>query len=275
MKKILIILGSIVVIGGLLWFGLSYWIGGSIGGGGMQQYAPDTVQAGEPADITIIATATGGGGYIQGRFTDLTLHYRLVGENVYKSIPSQSIALPDNFNTVQSKTFQSEAYKFTIPAYPKSTTGEIEYYVEMTFDGYPSKTDGVKKIKVSESVADISANYLFKTWDDGTAYVEGNVIDHVSGCEVDGACKLIVQTGNQRVALVYTEGDLECLNIQAASWVKWGQNVNKGTAVKAYGAYNKLGSEERITFCGSKDYFILGADDQVPMGAYTEKLLMR
>jgi hypothetical protein len=26
-----------------------------------------------------------------------------------------------------------------------------------------------------------------------------------------------------------------------------------------------------LTFCGSKDYFILGADDPVPVGAYTEK----
>ncbi len=152
MKKILIILGSIFVIGCLSWLGLSYWIGGSVGGGGMQQYAPDTVEAGEPADITLIATATGGGGSIQGRFTNLSLSYRLVGENVYKSIQPQSIALPDNFKTVQSKTFQSEAYKFTIPAYPKDTTGEIEYYTEMTFDGYPSKTDGVKKIKIVNSV---------------------------------------------------------------------------------------------------------------------------
>lgn len=152
MKKILIILGSIVVVGCLLWFGLSYWIGGSIGGGGIQQYAPDTVQAGEPADITLIATATGGGGNIQGRFTNLILHYRLVGENAYKSIQPQSIILPDNFKTVQSKTFQSEAYKFTIPAYPKGTTGEIEYYTEMTFDGYPSKTDGIKKIKLGTDI---------------------------------------------------------------------------------------------------------------------------
>lgn len=161
MKKILIILGLIVVIGGLLWFGLSYWIGGSIGGGGMQQYAPDTVQAGEPADITIIATATGGGGNIQGRFTNLSLHYRLVGENTYKAIQPQQIDLPDNFKTVQSKTFQSETYKFTIPPYPKGTTGEIEYYTEMTFDGYQSHQDGVKKIKIISSPttsASVSSN---------------------------------------------------------------------------------------------------------------------
>lgn len=52
MKKILIILGSIVVVGCLSWFGLSYWYGGNRGGGGIQQYAPDTVQAGEPQSTT-------------------------------------------------------------------------------------------------------------------------------------------------------------------------------------------------------------------------------
>jgi len=153
MKKSLIIFGSIIVIGGLLWFGLVYWIGSGIGGGGSQQYAPDTVQAGESANVTLIVTATGGGGKIQGRFTNISLHYRLVGENTYKSIQPQSVVLPDNFQTVQSKTFQSEAYEFTIPPYPKGTVGEIEYYTEMTFDGYPSKTDGIKKIKL---IVDIS-----------------------------------------------------------------------------------------------------------------------
>lgn len=158
MKKSLIIIGSIVVIGGLLWFGLVYWIGSGIGGGGSEQIAPDTVQAGEPADVTLIVTATGGGGKIQGRFTNLSLHYRLVGENTYKSIQPQSSALPDNFKTVQSKTFQSEAYKFIIPPYPKGTTGEIEYYTEMTFDGYQSRQDGVKKIKIISSATSLSTN---------------------------------------------------------------------------------------------------------------------
>ena len=112
---------------------------------------------------------------------------------------------------------------------------------------------------------------IFKVWDDGTAYVKGEVTDHISGCEVDGACKLIVKTDNQKIALVYAEGDFQCLNTQATSWVNWGENVNKGTVVKAYGAYKKLGSEQRLTFCDSKDYFILGANDPVPVGPYTEK----
>ncbi len=154
----MVIFGLILLVACSLWFGLVYWIGSGIGGGGSEEIAPDTVQAGEPADITIIVTATGGGGKIQGRFTDLSLHYRLVGENTYKSIQPQSIVLPDNFKTVQSKTFQSEAYKFTIPPYPKGTTGEIEYYTEMTFDGYQSHQDGVKKIKIISSTTSLSTN---------------------------------------------------------------------------------------------------------------------
>lgn len=155
MKKSLIILGSIIVIGCLMWLGLVYWIGSGlvIGGGGSQQYVPDTVETGESTNITLIVTATGGG-KIQGRFKNISLFYRLVSENTYKSILPQPITLPDNFKTVQSKTFQSEAYQFTIPPYPKGTTGEIEYYIEMTFDGYQSRQEGVKKIKIINSVLD-------------------------------------------------------------------------------------------------------------------------
>ena len=150
MKKLLVIVGSVVVLGTLLWFGFVYLVAGNmnIGGGGAQQYAPDSVLSGEPASITLIVTATGGGGEIQGRFTDISLHYRLVGETTYNSIQPQLVVLPDNFQTVQSKTFQSEAYEFTIPPYRKGIAGEIVYYTEMTFDGYPSRADGVKKIQL-------------------------------------------------------------------------------------------------------------------------------
>jgi len=110
-----------------------------------------------------------------------------------------------------------------------------------------------------------------KILDDGTAYVRGEVVEHISGCEVDGACKLILNVNDQKVALVYAEGDFECSNTQAASWVNWGQNVKRGTKVKAYGAYRKLGNVYELTFCNSKDHFILGENDPVPLGSYTEK----
>ena len=151
MKKSLIILGSIIVIGGLMWFGLVYWIGSSMGSGGQELSVPDTIKTGEPTDIQLIVTATGGGGLIKGRFTNISFSYRLVGEKNYKILQPQPITLLDNFKKVQSKSFQSEAYQFTIAPYPKGTIGEIEYYNEMTFDGYTSKTGGNKKIKVSDN----------------------------------------------------------------------------------------------------------------------------
>ncbi len=105
-----------------------------------------------------------------------------------------------------------------------------------------------------------------KILDDGTAYVEGKVIEHTSGCEVDGACSITMQVNDQRVVLVYAEGDVECPNTQAASWVNWGTNVKKDTVVKAYGAYTKQGDTYRLAFCDSKDYFILAENDPLPDG---------
>jgi hypothetical protein len=150
MKKLMAILGSVVVSGGLL-FGLIYWIGSGMGGGGHYLIVPDIIKTGEPTDIDLIVTATGGGGPIKGRYRDIAFYYRLTDEPVYKMLQPQPTVLPDNFKAVQSTSFQSEAYKFTIPAYLKGTSGEIEFYIEMTFDGYQNRTNGNKTIKVSDN----------------------------------------------------------------------------------------------------------------------------
>jgi len=104
----------------------------------------------------------------------------------------------------------------------------------------------------------------FKTWDDGTAFVKGRVVEHTSGCEVDGACSLIIDVNGERVALVYAEGEQPCANTEAASFVNWGKNVKKGTVVAAYGAYKKFGDAYHLDFCESRDYFILGENDPLP-----------
>ncbi len=128
-----------------------------------------------------------------------------------------------------------------------------------------SKISILLVVVLSMISASVFADTL-KILDDRTAYVEGKVIEHTSGCEVDGACSIIVQVDGQKVALVYAEGDVECPNTQAASWVKWGTNVKKDTVVKAYGAYSKQGDTYRLAFCDSKDYFILGENDPLPDG---------
>lgn len=151
MKKTIGMIGGLLILIVLLYFGFQSFSNNLVGGGGSQQYAPDIVLVGEPAVVTFIVTATGGGGDIKGRFKDINFHYRLVGENAYGVIQPQAIALPNNFQLVQSGSFQSEAYTFTIPPYPDNVTGEIEYYIELAFDGNKSRQEGVKRIRLTSS----------------------------------------------------------------------------------------------------------------------------
>ena len=110
-----------------------------------------------------------------------------------------------------------------------------------------------------------------KTDTDGTGYVIGTVVDHISGCEVDSTCELVVQAGSELISLVYAEGERECLNSQVSSWVNWGVNVKQGTPIQAYGTYHRINDQRWLTFCDSKEYFILGANDPVPNGDYVKK----
>ena len=106
--------------------------------------------------------------------------------------------------------------------------------------------------------------------EDGTAFIKGVVIGHISGCEVDGTCSLIVRVDKQKVSLIYAQGDTECANTQAAWWVKWGENVSVGSTVRAYGAYSNTKDNASVRFCDSVDYFLIGEDDLLPE-RYTEK----
>ena len=145
MKKILIGLGVLIILllGGLYFFGRNL-----VGGGGSEQYAPDVIETGKSAVVKLYVSVWGGGGPIKDRYTDISLHYKLIGENVYKAVRSQAAVLPDNYRKVASKTNQWEAYEFSIPPYPNDVTGEIEYYIDLTFDGYSSRHNGIKKIKL-------------------------------------------------------------------------------------------------------------------------------
>ena len=134
------------------WGGLYLLGNGIAGGGASDQYAPESVRTAKPAVVNLITTATGGGGPIHGRFTNISLSYKLVSENDFKSLKPTLVPLPNNFKVVQSRIFQSENYEFIIPPYPKDTTGEIEYYVDFTFDGHANHNNGVRKIKVVDSI---------------------------------------------------------------------------------------------------------------------------
>lgn len=111
----------------------------SPGGGGSAQVVPDAIKAGEPAVIILELSVWGAGGAIKGRYTDISLHYRLVGEDGYQALPPKLI----------SQGEERAVYEFKLPAYPQGTTGEIEYYFGLKLDDHPSRIDGMKKIKVA------------------------------------------------------------------------------------------------------------------------------
>lgn len=148
MKKAAI---GIVILGLLLggFYLFKWWAGGVAGGGGSEHIVPDTAKTGEPITVGLILNTWGKHTKpISERYTNISLYYRLAGKSDYKSLQSKLVDLPANYKIAISDTAQYEKFEFTIPSYPKGTTGEIEYYVDMTFDGYLNHTEGIKKIKL-------------------------------------------------------------------------------------------------------------------------------
>lgn len=99
----------------------------TLGGGGSEQFAPDVANSDFPITVGIIASVWGDGGTISGRFTNLSLHYKLTNEPTYRTIAATRIPLPEKYKKSTTPTNQWEAYEFNIPPYPKGTIGEIEY----------------------------------------------------------------------------------------------------------------------------------------------------
>jgi hypothetical protein len=104
----------------------------------MEMIYPDSVVAGAPIPVRLVVSAFDVP-RIRGRFRDLVLHYRLVGDSAFRTtVPSRRIGI----------TEAREAHEFTIPPYPPSTCGSIELYFSVRFDGHPSQAEGHKRIRV-------------------------------------------------------------------------------------------------------------------------------
>ena len=147
MNKLLIVIGVIVIAFAAIFFYLQVNLGG---GGGATHSVPDIATTTKPIQIMVILTTWGGGGSISGRYKDTSLYYRLVGEDIYNKVNSVPTPLPENYKAAmeRDKNNQYEAILFTIPAYPKGTKGEVEYYVDTILDGHFNRQNGIKTIKL-------------------------------------------------------------------------------------------------------------------------------
>jgi hypothetical protein len=89
-----------------------------------------------PHGTRAVSTTTGGD--IAGRYTDISLLYRLVSEPSFKTSSPRLV----------SQTARQQIYEFVIPAYPIATTGRIEYRVDFRFDGSQRSSPGIRQLDV-------------------------------------------------------------------------------------------------------------------------------
>jgi len=103
--------------------------------------APASAAVGEAVKIRLDVWVWGAGGPVKGRYTELVLFYRLVGDEAFAAVMPQKI----------SEDATREVFDFTIPSIPasKAGAGEIEYYIELKLDGQKSRIAGVHRITVT------------------------------------------------------------------------------------------------------------------------------
>ena len=116
-----------------------------------------------------------------------------------------------------------------------------------------------------------------RLYGDGTAYVRGEIVDFIHGCEVDGTCSIIVRAQGQNIEMVINEG--MAIPVPGArvsysydeGWISQAKNVTPGTMVQMYGTIKKASySEDGYSVSygmnpfDSPDSFILGENDPIP-----------
>lgn len=250
-KKFLIMGIGIIILLGAVFYLFRWWAGGVAGGGGSEQFPPETVKTGSPAIVKLVVNTWGGGGSIEGRFTNLSLSYKLTSESSYKIVQPKQGILPANYtNKDLPKTLQYEAYEFTIPPYPKETTGEIEYYIEMTFDGYPSRQEGLGKIKL----IDASTTPINDTTQSsvGDYQMTGTIQSVVNKQPVDGDLRVMI---NDRWVII---GGGEMQEPNNGVLIGFDLNVNPQIYVgKTAEVYAKnTGYDDNLTILGDNKYYL-------------------
>jgi hypothetical protein len=136
-KKIIVIGALVLAVVLAIYIIPQYW--DVAGGGAVIQTASDSVKTGETIVIKLEVSVPGSKQNINGRYTDIVMHYNLT-EFDSNSVQPKLI----------SQTKYKEIYEFTISPYPEGTQGEISYYIELKLDGHAGRIEGYKKIKVGD-----------------------------------------------------------------------------------------------------------------------------
>ncbi len=112
------------------------------------EYPPDSVRATEAIPFRFEVWTWGTGHGQASRVKDISLDYRLVGEDRFATVKPVLVSRMAPQNSLPNN--EVFTYVFTIPAYPAGTRGEIEYFTNLTLDGVPNHHPGTKKIKIED-----------------------------------------------------------------------------------------------------------------------------
>jgi hypothetical protein len=240
MKNIIIsaVLTVLIIIGAF--FYLRTNLGG---GGGVDHLLPSTATTTLPTRITLVLGTWGGGNAISGRYKNTALYYHLGGESTYMLAVGGPVNLPKNYQEAMArdKENQYEAMTFIIPAYPKGTEGEIEYYVDTTLDGHLNHMVGIKKIKLVNDGASVSVVTQEIT-------AQGNIIENAKKIDAPSYFTFIESKGSSNAfrKVIYSGDSCRFPNRDAF-------NLLKGDRVEVHGKNNGDGT---MSLCESKDYYV-------------------
>ncbi len=272
----------------ILFFVGFFYLKTHLGGGGVNHIIPDSVMAGEPAIFSVVLT-TWGGGAIAGRYTNISLGYRLVGEDTYTTLQPKHAVLPKNYQEAmtRNRTNQYEAYDFTLPPYPLGTTGEIEYYLDTTLDGHLNHQEGIKKVRVIANDLSSAVKSNPPQMTVGTSIrLTGTVLENVIKIDAPSYLNMLVsQNSEDRVVNVIYSGDL-CLHSQRSGFdIKKGDRVSVAAKVtslnalsvcdsKAYSlelvSYNEGSVDTSLKYVGGRDSFSFQYPRNFVVGKYKD-----
>jgi len=143
MKMTPIIILLIIVVVGFFVFTLSNKQTNE--SGSVEINAPSAAKTNDPILIEIVLSAPKSDAFINTRFTDISLYYKLTAEKTYSMVKPFQASLSEKYqNTKNDRDY--EQYNYFLPLYPAGTRGEIEYYVDVMFDGKLIHSEGTKKI---------------------------------------------------------------------------------------------------------------------------------
>lgn len=247
-RKALLVSVSVLILFFVGFFYLKTHLGG---GGGVNHVIPDRVMAGEPAIFSVVLTTWGGGGAIAGRYTNISLGYRLVGEDTYTTLQPKHVVLPKNYQEAitRDRTNQYEAYDFTVPPYPLGTTGEIEYYLDTTLDGHLNHQEGIKKVRVIANDLSSAVKSNPPQMTVGTSIrLTGTVQENVVKIDAPSYVSMIVSRGStDSVVRVFYSGDL-CVHPQGNGFA-----IKKGDRIEVAAKVTALND---LSVCDSQEYSI-------------------